>query len=211
MVSDRTNDKNQNQKAIYLVTDTSWWLDQGWKDAVEIARKNPEVVFAIPAGVMRELDGLKRNPDKRRRALASTKKIEELVRAGRARIETKNGKYYNVLASKTDEEVVGTAKRLKRKGDVFLLTTDRAQLALASQENIGCLSYEKIVPEKGVIRFLIEGAFMIAFLPLILIYRLFFPSRKKRILSLGNYGQISVDDDYPEAAGNLNLDLNKYF
>jgi len=199
------------RKTIYLVTDTSWWLDQGWRDAVEIARKVPEAFFVIPAGVMRELDGLKRNPEKGKRALESTKRIEELVRFGRARIETRNGEYYNVLASKTDEEVVGVAEKLKEIGKVFLLTTDKAQLALAKQLNINLAAYEKVIPSKGLLRFLIEGIIVITLLPLIIIYRLFVPSREERVLSLGNYGHTLTEDDSPEAPGNLNLDLNRYF
>lgn len=186
------NHKNRDQKKIYLVTDTSWWLDQGWKDSVEIAKKTPEVVFVIPAGVMRELDGLKRNPEKGRKALASTKRIEELVRAGRAKIETKNGRYYNVLASKTDEEVVRTAKKLKKKGEVFLLTTDKAQLALARQEGIDNAVYEKVLPNKSALRYLIELILITFFLPAILLFRIFFPAKDEKQLALGkSWGKIT--------------------
>jgi len=208
--------EEQAREPVFLVTDTSWWLEQGWKDAVEIARKVPEAFFVIPAGVMRELDGLKRNIEKGRRALEATKRIEELVRLGRARIETKREKYYNALASKTDEEVVRVAEkmagRIEGKGKVFLLTTDKAQQALARQFGIGITPYEKVIPDKGLFRFLIEGFIIMVFLPFILIYRLFVPSSEEKTLALGNYVYLDDDEeDYPEAPGNFNLDLNKYF
>lgn len=135
-----------SKEPVYLVTDTSWWMEQGWRDGVRIAEKVPEAFFVVPAGVMRELDGLKKNAEKGRRALEAIKRIEELVRKGRARIETKKSEYYNALASKTDEEVVGVAKKLKEEAEIFLLTTDRAQIALAKQLNIKVKIFEEHVP-----------------------------------------------------------------
>ena len=127
-----------SKEPIYLVTDTSWWMEDGWRIATGVAERlrDGEAFFVVPAGVMRELDGLKKNPEKGKRALEAIKRIEELIRKGRARIETRKSEYYNALASKTDEEVVAVAKRLKEKGRVRLVSFDNAQKALARDVGI---------------------------------------------------------------------------
>jgi len=62
--------------------------------------------FFVPAGVMRELDGLKRDPKRGKRALEAMKRIQELVSMGRCRIVEGNERRKGMLASPVDEEVV---------------------------------------------------------------------------------------------------------
>jgi rRNA-processing protein FCF1 len=105
------------------------------ENATDIAGRD-NVFFVIPAGVMRELDGLKRNPEKWERAVEATKQIEELIKMKKARIETQKSRYFNALASKVDEEVVATAVDMRKEGKVILFSIDHAQRALALQEGI---------------------------------------------------------------------------
>ena len=126
------------ERRVYLVTDTSWWLDQGWRIAVDVVDRleDGDPFFFVPAGVMRELDGLKRDSKRGKRALEATKRIHELISMGRCRIVEGNGRRKGMLASPVDEEVVEIARTLREKaGNVYLLTTDRAQMAVA--ENVG--------------------------------------------------------------------------
>lgn len=114
------------------MTDTSWWLEEGWSLS---HRCFPGPVI-IPSRVLRELDGLKKNPSKGRRALAATRVIYHLVRSGKGtRVYARvSGAYLSSLA---DEEGVALAKRFRRKGyRVLLLSTDYAQRALAESQGV---------------------------------------------------------------------------
>ena len=172
------------REPVYLVTDTSWWMEQGWRDAVEIAEKMPEAFFVVPAGVMRELDGLKKNAEKGRRALESIKRIEELIRKGRAKIETRKSEYYNALASKTDEEVVAVAKRLKEKKlKTLILTTDKGQIALAFDQKINIARIaDSSQNHDNILIYLFKLILALMFFPFILIYRLFVPYKKEEFV-----------------------------
>ena len=64
---------NELKDQTYLVTDTSWWLEQGRNVANEMAEKYNNLFFIIPAGVMKELDGLKKNKEKKELAHKSIK------------------------------------------------------------------------------------------------------------------------------------------
>ncbi|GEM_PF-5843639 len=130
----------QGKEKIFLVTDTSWWLEEGWYSAVDIAEKTSNVFFVIPGGVLKELDGLKKNDNlaRRSKALYATKQIKELLEKGKGKIIT-NGKKreFGCLNSIVDEEVISVAKALNKEGkNVIVLTTDYAQTALGKNENI---------------------------------------------------------------------------
>jgi len=147
------------QGTVYLVTDTSWWLDQGWRIAVDVVDRleDGDPFFFVPAGVMCELDGLKRDPKRGKRALEATKRIHELVSMGRCRIVEGNGRRRGVLASPVDEEVVEIARALGEKtGNVYLLTIDRAQMAVA--ENI------------PIRRILLRGKFSSILIPILVVF-----------------------------------------
>ncbi len=128
--------KVRPREPVYLVTDTSWWMEQGWYDAIDIAEKAPEVFFVIPAGVMRELDGLKYNENKTEKAREATKQIFNLIQKRKAEIVKGTKLIEGFLSSPVDEEVLSVAKSLERKAKVILLTTDYAMMAVAENEKI---------------------------------------------------------------------------
>ena len=114
-------------------------MEQGWRIATEVAERlsDGKAFFVVPTGVMRELDGLKKaEGEKGKKAFEATRRIHELVSMGRARIVRGNGSVKGVLASPVDEEVLSVAREWKEKGKTYLLTTDRAQMAVANQQNI---------------------------------------------------------------------------
>jgi len=135
----------QGKEKIFLVTDTSWWLEEGWYKAVEIAEKTDNLFFVIPGGVLKELDGLKKNDNQARKnkALYATKQIKELMEKGKGEIIT-NGKKkeFGCLNSIVDEEVISVAKALNKEGkNVIVLTTDYAQTALGKNEKLKTLKF----------------------------------------------------------------------
>ncbi len=95
-----------------------------------------EAFFVIPSGVMRELDGLKKNPDKGKKALEATRQINKLISMGREKIVKGNGSVKGFLPCPVDEEVISVAKEWKAKGKTYLLTTDQAMMAVAKNEGI---------------------------------------------------------------------------
>ena len=118
------------------VTDTSWWLEEGWRMEKLPSGFNKLIV---PSSVMRELDGLKKNPDTKDRATEATKRIAELIKEGKAQIMSPTIKpSYNTLSSKTDEEVVAVAEELKKEGqkNVTILSLDHGIHALAGNRGI---------------------------------------------------------------------------
>jgi rRNA-processing protein FCF1 len=127
-------------ETVYLVTDTSWWIEEGYSDLPSRFLQNTTgIKLIVPHGVFYELDGLKKNTEKGKKAVAATKKIFFLTTKGKAELYSKNGKnkLNKVLSSRVDEEVVNTAEKLKNNGNVvFILSTDYAQRTLAESKGI---------------------------------------------------------------------------
>ncbi len=132
-----------SREPVYLVTDTSWWMEQGWRDGVEITETSPDILFVIPAGTMRELDGLKYNESKAERAREATKQIFELIQKKKAKIVKGKNSIEGFLSSPVDEEVLSVAKNLKKRAETVLLTTDYAMMAIAENEGIKNRKYWK--------------------------------------------------------------------
>lgn len=92
--------------------------------------------IVIPAIVLKELDGLKNNTkeDVARNARIASNNILEAQRGGRLKIVSQYRKV-DMLASYADNVIVGTALKLKEKGeDVILMTTDKnMKIAAESQ------------------------------------------------------------------------------
>ena len=130
--------KKSFRKQVFLVTDTSWWMEmaeRGWA-----VRDFSGSVYVIPQAVFRELDGLKRNERKAQYARWAFREIQRLAKQGKAGIATHpRGKVWNVLNSSADEEVVNVGLAFKKHGyETKLLSTDTGQIALAEIKGLKC-------------------------------------------------------------------------
>ncbi len=126
MDKQRVDERRNQDEKIYFVTDTSWWLEEGWHKARQTIGKNKKFLFIIPKGVLREIDGLKKDENKKQKALETEKTIKLLVKNKEGYIYgLKKEEKLRALSSTTDEEVVSVAKKLKEKGkNTIILTTD---------------------------------------------------------------------------------------
>ena len=138
-----TSYKARKEEPIF-VTDTSWWMEfagESWK--LRHGR------FVIPECVLRELDGLKMHPVKGTQARRAISRLYELTKSGLVEIVKPSGRpIMGALQSERDEEVVNVARdRLERGEEVYLLTTDKAQMVLAGA--FGIKTAEWLVPRSG--------------------------------------------------------------
>lgn len=152
--------KNKNikpkLKKVFLIVDTSWLM--------EIAKKNvnalknylapcpffPNEMYYVKIHdcVIKELDGLKKNPDKGLYAVRAIKFIQEVqnnlhcVDISSFGLYTPYKEFSQAISSYTDAIVLSLAKKFSEENKynkdikVTLLTTDRTMIILAKQYNI---------------------------------------------------------------------------
>lgn len=122
---------NNKQQTKFVVVDTSALIEL--PDVIN--RIDPATVF-VPLTVIKQLDGLKTNPNTERstKARSASFFIEEGIKSGRVTVLTQ---YDNVdgLDNLSDNKIVGAAVRLKKENpdaEVALLATDRNMRIVAS-------------------------------------------------------------------------------
>ncbi len=123
----------QGKEKIFLVTDTSWWLEEGWKSKI-LGIQNG--LFIIPSGVLKEIDGLKKNKNLSDKAINAERNIFLLVKNKKGIIENTTERL-NTLSSHVDEQVVIIGEKLKKQGKkVYVLTTDMGIKTLCVMKRI---------------------------------------------------------------------------
>lgn len=126
--------KNNNQQK-YIVVDTSALIEI--PDVIQ--RVDPATVF-VPLTVIKQLDGLKNNPDieRSKKARSASFFIDEGMKNGNVTVLTAYD-HVDGLDNASDNKIVGAAVRLKRENPeavVALLATDRNMRIVAEAHGI---------------------------------------------------------------------------
>ena len=144
-------------KKVILVLDTSWLMEIGKYTfnplskmlEEKVLNKGESIEVWIHGRVLKELDGLKNVVDKSHQARIASRYLREALNAFKSRIKISDfgivepkKEFKDSITSEVDAIILTLAEKAKKKGKVYLFTTDNNMKLLG--ENVGVEIAEEI-------------------------------------------------------------------